>query len=122
MTDRTSTITAGIFQVSVDRDHKGNYRGHEAMDDRYRGCHYHVVSNDHFTQEEIFTLLGQCILNYGAVRVDPPEHLSIGNIEKAPSQVACFQKDGLETVLWISSKTGSLHVETSKDITFKSSS
>ena len=123
MTDRTSTITVGIFQISVDRDHRGNFRGHEAMDERYHGCHYHVVAERDeemiFTPEQVMVLLEQCLLNEGAKPVDPPEHLSIGNIEKAPSSVACYEKDGLQSVLWISSKTGTLHVETNKDTTFK---
>jgi hypothetical protein len=121
-TDRTSEIIAGIFRINVDRDHRGRFRGHEEMDGHYRGWHYHVESRA-FTQDQIMTLLERCLLNHGAVKVElvksQKSHLAIGNVERLPARVSCFEKDNLQSILWTSSFNGTLHVETNKDDTFK---
>jgi hypothetical protein len=111
MTDRSSTLKVGGFELSVDRDHKGNYRGGQAMSTEFRGWHYHVT-HPTLTQEQIFAFLSRALRIMGAVKIDG--ELYIGVVEATPKQVELWKLNEATTVLWLSGKTGSLHIEANK--------
>jgi len=116
--DTRSVVTAGVFMLRTDWDHKGSYRGHQAMEKgKYRGSHYHVEGTSR-TQAEIKVLLEDWLRRHGAVEVHP-EKLGIGNAEFTPASATCWELNGKQTVLWISGFNGALHVETNKTSTFK---
>lgn len=50
--DRSSTTEIGDFTLSVDRDHRGKYRGKQVMTENYRGWHYHI-EHPEWSQEKI---------------------------------------------------------------------
>lgn len=118
MTDRTCTIQAGAFKISIDRDHKGAYRGGQAMEPgKYRGWHYHVES-EYCSQERIFEMLENVLLRRGAVKVDKIPS-AIGVVETKPAKVAYFELGDKNEVLWISGLKGNLHVEANKQDAFQ---
>ncbi len=116
MTDRSSSIRVDDFVLSVDRDHKGRFRGSQAMiEHEYRGWHYHI-EHPFFSQEEIFRYLSKALQDIGAERV--AERAFIGVVEATPKLQECWRLGEASTVLWISSKTGGLHVEANKRVEF----
>lgn len=117
--DRASSVIFGRFILATDRDHKGRFRGHQAMKKgEYRGWHYHIESAG-LSQLEIMDRLEKFLVGEGARRVEFPASLHIGNVEAKPSRVACFEMDDKQSVLWISGFNGVLHVETNKDTCYK---
>lgn len=111
MTDRSSSMQVGTFVLSVDRDHKGRFRGMQAMSEYFRGWHYHIV-HPTISQEKIFLYLSKCLQAMGANLVK--EKVCIGVVEATPKLQECWRLNEASTVLWISGKTGSLHIEANK--------
>ena len=66
--DRTSSVEVGEFVLHTDRDHRGKYRGRQAMNERYRGWHYHI-EHPCLSQEEIMNMLEIELERMGAERV-----------------------------------------------------
>lgn len=114
ISDRSSTEYRNGFSIHVDRDHRGKFRGNQAMDDRFRGWHYHIES-EHHTQQELMEMLEQELSEMGAERISiNTEYLCIGNVEAAPKDFSVWQLGDRSCVLWISSVTNSLHIEANK--------
>lgn len=123
MGDRTSSTRVGEFTVHTDRDHRGRFRGRQAMGKNFRGWHYHV-QHPRLSQKEILDLLEAELERMGAAsepifkRGEQKEvfrrNIAIGTVEMAPSAGSLWQLGGRETVLWISRVTGSLHIEANK--------
>jgi len=111
MTDRTSYLEVGGFILCTDRDHRGRFRGSQAMSTRFRGWHYHI-EHSKISQEDIFRYLSGALDRMGAVQVS--EMPFIGVVEAAPQLQECWRLGDASTVLWISSVTGGLHVEANK--------
>ena len=111
--DRTSSSKAGLFIIHVDKDHKGWYRGNQAMDNKYRGWHYHIESKK-YSQLQIMKIIEAHLLQELKAEKYDCEDLFIGIVEHTPEEVSCFKKDGKTCVLWISGFNGSLHVEANK--------
>ncbi|MGD6808512.1 MAG: hypothetical protein ACQCN3_02320 [Candidatus Bathyarchaeia archaeon] len=111
MTDRKSSTPVGKFTLSTDRDHRGRFRGSQAMSAEFRGWHYHI-EHPTLTQEEIFAYLSKCLQSMNAEKVK--EQTFIGVVEATPKKQECWRLGDASTVLWISGKTGSLHVEANK--------
>jgi len=113
MGDRTSSKRLGDFVIHVDMDHKGFYRGRQAMGDGYRGWHYHLES-EYLTPIQIILLLEIELLGLGARCVEvEPERLYVGFIELNPRFYRFFTQDEKTCVLWIG-QHGKLHVEANK--------
>lgn len=109
--DRTSSVQVGFFVLSVDRDHKGGFRGGQAMAENYRGWHYHV-EHPLLSQEEIFVYLSGALAKMGACL--STEKTFIGVVEATPKLSECWRLGDKSTVLWISGRTGGLHIEANK--------
>ncbi len=118
MTDRSSCVQVGAFILSTDRDHRGRFRGSQAMSDAFRGWHYHI-EHPNLSQEAIFCYLSKALQNMGAERV--VERTFIGVVEAAPKMQECWRLGEASTVLWVSGKTGSLHVEANKRVEYAKS-
>jgi len=117
--DRTSTtiISDGMFQVHVDKDHLGFYRGHQAMGNGYRGWHYHVESSV-LTQVEILILLEMALISKGAKFVNVDRNsLYIGSIDRNPPLYRAWTLNERTCVLWIG-RHGKLHIEANKNKTY----
>ncbi len=87
------------------------------MSERYRGWHYHI-EHPSLSQEEIMSLLEKELERMGARRVElsTSKRLpGIGVVEAFPAKMSLWRLNGRETVLWISSVTGSLHIEANKE-------
>ena len=69
MSDRSSSEKIGEFTLSVDRDHRGRFRGHQEMNENYRGWHYHI-EHPLLSQKDILTLLSQELEALGAAKVE----------------------------------------------------
>jgi len=67
--DRVSSVKVGEFILHVDRDHRGNYRGKQAMSERYRGWHYHV-EHPKLTQMYITRLIEEKLREMGAEKIE----------------------------------------------------
>ncbi|MHA1403794.1 MAG: hypothetical protein ACTSSI_08520 [Candidatus Helarchaeota archaeon] len=118
--DRTSTVRVGCFTIHTDKDHKGFFRGYQAMGNGYRGWHYHIESEE-VTQIEILLLLEMELLQRGAIHVDVDRrNLYIGSLDRNPLLYRVWTRDDKTTVLWIG-KYGSLHVEANKRNTYTKS-
>jgi hypothetical protein len=117
MTDRVNSIDVGQFTVHVDRDHRGRFRGQQAMDPKYRGWHYHVGAIK-ATQTEIFIFLERQLKALGAHRIEGERLLHIGNVEHRPFMASLWQLEDRTAVLWISAVTGTLHIEADKKSTY----
>jgi hypothetical protein len=65
--DRTSSISVGKFVIHTDRDHRGRYRGHQAMTEQYRGWHYHI-EHPNLSQLEIMSLIEDKLCELGATQ------------------------------------------------------
>lgn len=111
LTDRSSSVQVGAFILSTDRDHRGRFRGSQAMSEGFRGWHYHI-EHPNLSQETIFSYLSKALQNMGAEKV--AERTFIGVVEATPKMQECWRLGEASTVLWISGKTGSLHVEANK--------
>ena len=134
--DRTSECEINNFVMAVDHDHKGFYRGHQAMESvefHYRGWHYHLEHRT-LTQEQIMQLLEQQLILMGARKLSwNGEQLGIGNVEHKPAMLSHwllkstiynkvthkFEVETRNCVLWISSFNGKLHIETNKQDCFE---
>lgn len=111
--DRTTTTRVGCFDVSVDRDHRGRYRGHQAMErNRYRGWHYHVTSTV-YSQLDITCILEEWLFGLGA-EVVVPSRIAIGNIEHRPAYISCWKFNDMISILWISGFNFTIHIESNK--------
>lgn len=115
MTDRSSSVLVGAFVLSVDRDHRGRFRGDQAMSPSFRGWHYHI-EHPEISQEKIFEYLSSCLQNMRATLVK--EKVCIGVVEATPKRQECWRLGEASTVLWISGVTGSLHVEANKTMEY----
>lgn len=110
--DTRSILKFGTYTLSTHYDHKGNYRGHQAMwKGHYRGSHFHVESK-RYSQDEImwffhFELraLGANLSHY---------RLAIGNTEFKPEAILMYQLGDKTQVLWISGFNHHLHIESNK--------
>jgi hypothetical protein len=128
--DRTLPLQIGAFQLAIDRDHKGFYRGHQAMQPgQYRGWHYHI-EHPTLSQQEVMQLLEEYLMKIGAKRMPwNGEQLGIGNVEHHPAALSSwrlreviynkntgkFERGQAKTcVLWLSGFNGKLHIETDK--------
>jgi hypothetical protein len=134
--DRTSELEINNFIMATDHDHKGNFRGHQAMENTefyYRGWHYHLEHRT-LTQMQIMQLLEAELTAMGATQLKwNGEQLGIGNCEHNPEALSHWQlrstiynkgagKFEFETrncVLWISSFNQKLHIETNKQKCFE---
>jgi len=67
--DRVSSVKVGEFVLHVDRDHRGNYRGKQAMSERYRGWHYHV-EHPKLTQMHITRLIEEKLREMDAEKIE----------------------------------------------------
>lgn len=119
--DRTTEMNIGNFTLSIDWDHKGSYRGSQAMEKgKYRGRHYHLDSLL-YSQEEIMKLIEDHLEDLGAIQFQP-DKLAIGIVEYKPKTLSAWKKgDDLTCILWISGFNGKLHVESNKLQTFTKS-
>lgn len=118
MGDRVSSVTINGFILSVDRDHKGRFRGDQAMSDLYRGWHYHV-EHPRLCQNDIFNYLSAVLLKMGAKQIkigteEDEEEIYVGTAEKTPARAELWRLNEASTVLWISAVTGGLHIEANK--------
>jgi hypothetical protein len=120
----------------VDKDHKGNFRGHQAQERNeyyYRGWHYHIEAKS-LSQLQIMQLLESELIKIGAKRIEwDGRQLGIGNTEHKPEALSYWQLKStiynqishqfeFETrscVLWISSFNFKLHIETDKQECFR---
>jgi len=134
--DRTSELEINNFVLAVDHDHKGYYRGHQAMESvefHYRGWHYHLEHRT-LTQQQIMQLLEAELLKMGAKKLEwNGEQLAIGNVEHTPATLSHwllkstiynkesgkFETETRNCVLWISSFNQKLHIETNKERCFE---
>jgi len=134
--DRTSEREINDFVLAVDKDHKGYFRGHQAMESvefHYRGWHYHLEHRT-LTQAQIMQLLEQQLIEMGAKQIPwNGEQLGIGNVEHKPEVLSHwllkstiynkathkFETEIRNCVLWISSFNGKLHIETNKQKCFE---
>jgi hypothetical protein len=122
-TDRKSTTMVGEFVLHVDRDHRGNYRGSQAMDKKYRGWHYHV-EHPSLTPGQVMDLIEQYLSKHYFKCDIAAKDLAVGFVESEPSRfsawVECEDIKGtkLSSVLWLSAVTGSLHIEANKKRVF----
>jgi len=134
--DRTSELEINEFLLAVDKDHKGYYRGHQAMENtefHYRGWHYHI-EHCTMTQEQIMQLLESELLKLGAKKLEwNGEQLGIGNVEHKPAILSHWQLKSTiynkashkfeveirNCVLWMSSFNQKLHIETNKEKCFE---
>lgn len=110
--DRSSEMQVGDFILITDKDHKGFYRGNQAMEKTWRGWHYHVESVK-YSQEQICRLIEVWLRDYNANQFQR-DFYAIGNLEK-PAYVSAWEKFGKTIVLWISSYNGKLHIEANKE-------
>jgi hypothetical protein len=76
MTDRTSSISVGKFVIHIDRDHRGRYRGRQAMNEKYRGWHYHI-EHPSLSQLEIMRLIEDKLRELGAIQQPTKEKKKI---------------------------------------------
>jgi hypothetical protein len=134
--DRSSEVEIGNFILATDHDHKGYFRGHQAMENTefyYRGWHYHLEHRT-LSQQQIMQLLESELLKMGAKKLEwNGEQLAIGNVEHKPEVLSHWQLKStiynkishkFETeirncVLWISSFNQKLHIETNKKKCFE---
>lgn len=112
MMDRQSTTEVGMFLLHVDRDHRGRFRGQQAMSIYYRGWHYHV-EHPILSQNAIMTFLERELKRMGAVEVTN-DFPSIGVVASTPRRMTVWKLGDRQTVLWISQVTDGLHIETNK--------
>lgn len=124
MTDRSSSVQVDSFILSTDRDHKGRFHGSQAMvEHEYRGWHYHI-EHPKLTQMEIFAYLSTELSKMKAEKISVPyfnggtEKVCIGVVEATPAELEYWRLEDATTVLWISGKTGSLHIEANKKLPY----
>ena len=116
--DRTSTTKIGKFELAIDKDHLGYYRGKQAyIESKFRGWHYHI-EHETFSQDNIMDLLEKVLNDIGAVQ-SFPKNLGIGVVEYKPKRVSCWELERKTCVLWTSGFNGKLHVETNKNEPYK---
>jgi hypothetical protein len=134
--DRTSELEIGNFILATDHDHKGYFRGHQAMENTefyYRGWHYHLEHRT-LSQQQIMQLLEAELTAMGATQLRwNGEQLGIGNCEHNPEALSHwqlistiynktshkFETETRNSVLWISSFNQKLHIETNKQRCFE---
>lgn len=132
--DRYSITKINDFlTLIVDKDHRGFFRGNQAMSEGnsqyYRGVHYHIESNT-ITQKEIMEYLENYLeTKLKATQIYPKiDTLGIGYINSPPEIISIWELKEMEwnkekkdwvklpiktSVLWIG-YLGKLHIETNK--------